>query len=443
MQPDKYQKKVIEYPYNMLTLAGAGTGKTFCIVKKIDFLKKQYDAKDQDFLVISFTNESVNDLKKKIKSNIDILTFHKLALRIVDKKYKLCNESLLIYIINEFFISIITKTEKRRLLLYFMEIKYNKLMINKNFLSFKKMIFTYIKLIKANNLNLNYLKNIYKTEKDTFLITIIIKIYQLYEKEKLSQGIIDLDDLIINASRIKKQFKYKYIFVDEFQDTSQVRFDLIKNIYIYSNSYIYFFGDDFQSIYHFSGCNINIMLNIKSYIPNIKVFKLKQTFRNSYELISIANSFILKNKKQLKKDMISDKHISKPIEIIYYSNKGITFNKIIKKLDLKTTLFLGRNANDIKLFTNNPNINYLTIHKSKGLEAENVVIINMANDIYGFPNKIKNNYLLNKINIYDEIKYAEERRLFYVALTRTKNKVYILVPKKNPSIFIKELKKMV
>lgn len=443
MQPDEYQLNTIKYLDNMLVLAGAGCGKTFCIIKKIEYLKNNFNVLDEEILVVSFTNESVNDLKRKLNNNIDIFTFHKLALHIINNDYKLTNDSLLNFIIDEYFYSIISLKEKRKLCRYFFNLNYTSLIKTTNFKSFKKMIFTYIKLIKANNLNLDYLKTVYKEEKDICFITIIIKIYQIYEFEKKSQNKIDLDDLIILASKVKKRFKYKHIFIDEFQDTSQIRFNLIKNIYNNSNSKLYFYGDDFQSIYHFSGCNLNIMLDLDRYIKNIKIFKLKTTFRNSQELINIANNFIMKNKSQIKKEMLSFKRINNPIEIIYFDNPKLAFKKIIDSLDIFKTLVLGRNQRDIFLYTNNPDIKYLTVHKSKGLEAENIILLNISDDIYGFPNKIKNYYLLDKINKCDEIKYAEERRLFYVALTRTKNKIFILTPRKNPSIFIKELKKLI
>jgi DNA helicase IV len=443
MKLDKYQQNVVQTNQNMLVIAGAGTGKTFCIVQKINYLLNQ-GYSNNDFLIVSFTNESVNDLKKKLGNNIDIYTFHKLALKIVSNKYHLCSSSLLQYLIDEYFISYITDIEKRHLQFYFLKFNYQNLLNDLNFTSFKKLILTYINLIKANNLDINYLKTIYKTEKETFLITLIIKIYQIYKLEKSSQGLIDLDDLIVIASHSKEKFPYKHLFIDEFQDTSQIRFDLIYNIYQHSNSKLYFFGDDFQSIYHFSGCNLNIMLDIKKFIPDIKIIKLKKTFRNSQELINIANLFIMKNKKQISKSMISDKHLLNPIKIIYYKNPKTSFLKLIKNIDPNDLLILGRNNNDFLKFTNTPEkFHYLTVHRSKGLEAKNVIIINLTNDIYGFPNKIKNHHLIDKINYCDEMKYAEERRLFYVGITRTKNYCYLLVPYSNPSPFIKEIKKIV
>ena len=155
----------------------------------------------------------------------------------------------------------------------------------------------------------------------------------------------------------------------------------------------------------------------------------------------------MKNKKQLKKDLISNKRINNPIKIIYYINPKKSFSKLYKKLKIisNDVLVLGRNNSDIKFFVDKEDeINFLTVHSSKGLEAENIILINMTNKIYGFPNKIKNHSLLELLHPSDkDILFSEERRLFYVALTRTKNKIYILVPIFNKSCFIKELKKLI
>ena len=121
-------------------------------------------------------------------------------------------------------------------------------------------------------------------------------------------------------------------------------------------------------------------------------------------------------------------------------------------------MILGRNNKDIDYFLDKTKfkiqndsilslefpearIRYLTAHKSKGLEAENVIIINLRNDILGFPNRLKDDSLLRFVAPYaPKYPFDEERRLFY-ALTRTKNKVYLLKPKKDPSVFLLELEK--
>ena len=123
-------------------------------------------------------------------------------------------------------------------------------------------------------------------------------------------------------------------------------------------------------------------------------------------------------------------------------------DKVMK--EHKNILILGRNNSDIKeYFTldsnnyinyNGVSIKYLTVHASKGLEEECVVIINLRDNILGFPSKIKNDKILSIFNTNKDIyPYEEERRLFYVAMTRTRTDIYFLVDKNNPSMFIKEL----
>ena len=169
--------------------------------------------------------------------------------------------------------------------------------------------------------------------------------------------------------------------------------------------------------------------------------KINNTYRNSKELIKVAGSFISKNKRQIKKDLKSNKSLYKPIKIIYYKSLNKTIRNIIDNSKYKDFLILGRNNRDIDMLEKDLKDMFLTVHKSKGLEADNVIVINLEDDILGFPNKIKNEKVLRLVsNNKDYYPYSEERRLFYVALTRTKNYVYLLVPNKK-SNFIKELER--
>ena len=200
----------------------------------------------------------------------------------------------------------------------------------------------------------------------------------------------------------------------------------------------------------FTGCDLNIFLNFTKIFKESKILKIENTYRNSQELIKLAGNFIMKNKNQLKKNLKSNKHEKYPINIIYYKNIETAFIKLINKIYKETKnpiLIIGRNNFDINIITKNKNfklekdsliylnnknikMKYLTAHRSKGLEEENVILINLTNNKLGFPNKIENHEILNLITPKTEkYKYAEERRLFYVAITRTKNKNYLLVNK--------------
>ena len=188
----------------------------------------------------------------------------------------------------------------------------------------------------------------------------------------------------------------------------------------------------------------------------MKILKLVNTYRFSQELINITASFINKNPYQLDKNMHGYFNEQNPIEIIYYLKPKTKFKKIIEKYYDKDLLILGRNQKDIyeyidkdfllnkdELIYKDKKIKYLTIHSAKGLEADYVIVLNVSNKTLGIPNKIENHQILSYVSSkVDNFPYAEERRVFFVALTRCKYKTFLMVPKDNPSIFIKEIKKL-
>ncbi len=163
----------------------------------------------------------------------------------------------------------------------------------------------------------------------------------------------------------------------------------------------------------------------------------------------------MQNKKQQKKNLYSNKHLPNPVVIYYSDNQIKALKKLLKEINSKDIMVLGRNNKDIFKYIDNEYTNqddyytyqnktfrYLTIHKSKGLEAEYIILINIIDNIIGLPTKLKQESILKYVNnTKDYYPYEEERRLFYVALTRTKNKTYIISPYQKESIFIKEISK--
>ena len=433
------QLEAVKSLENTLVVAGAGSGKTFTIVNKIKYLLDNNIYKENELLVISFTNESVNDLKRKIDYNLDIMTFHKLAITLINNPdMKISNEYYLKFIINEYFNSYGKYNKKQNKLI-------KRILQEMDIDNLKKLIFTFISLYKSNYNDINYLLNLY--QKSHFInkiyFKIILEIYHIYNQELKTSNLYDFNDMIkiatdnINNNLIKTN--YKYIIIDEFQDTSLNRFKLIDAIIKQNNAKIFVVGDDYQSIYRFSGCNLDIFLNFNKLVNNLNIINLDYNYRNPKEIIDVANSFIMKNKNQIKKETICLKNINKPIKICFYKNKRTAIEKILKYIDTKY-LILGRNNKDKDLF-NVQDKPFLTIHKSKGLEEDNIILINLTNNNNSLPSKIKNHKLINKIIKTDYYPYEEERRLFYVALTRTRNNIYLLVPKSNYSIFINELMK--
>lgn len=338
-----------------------------------------------------------------------------------------------------------------------------------------KSIEMFIRLFKCNNFKLKdfslFLKKIKKTIfykkflKEKIFLIFTINIYIKYENYLSDNDEIDFDDMIIKASDYVFNSDFSsninYVIIDEYQDTSIIRFNLIKNILNKTGAKLMVVGDDFQSIYRFNGCSLSLFLNFSNMFDNSKVLKIETTYRNSQELVDVAGDFVMKNKFQIKKNLLSNKHLIKPIKIIkYVSKKNILIDTIkhILSFSQGSIMILGRNNNDInyyidssfklnddgKIIINNEdfNIRYLTVHKSKGLEADNVIVINLVNAVTGFPSQIGEEKIFRLVsNNESNFLFDEERRLFYVAITRTKNYVYLLVDKYNESVFVKELEK--
>ena len=480
---------VLDESKYLLVVAGAGSGKTLTILGKINYLVNKKNVAKDDILCISFTREASLSLKEKIKQefgfDMDVYTFHKLALEILREKGIKCEISAsdtLDNIIHEFLYVMVLSDEKyMKLVMKYFRIKYKNAEMYIDFLEknnnkvilFERLLSTFIHLLKCKGYNLSSFnlflkkakKNIFNYRNKKIFLTIALNIYLVYERYLDENKEMDFDDMIIKATNEVKSNgitkKYKYIIIDEYQDTSYVRFLLVKEILNKTNASLMVVGDDFQSIYRFTGCELSLFLNFKSYFNDAKVMKIQNTYRNSQELINIAGDFVMKNKKQIRKNLTSSKHINDPVQVVYYNNIKKAFLDLVLEIYKKTNksiLVLGRNNKDINLVLDTNyfkldndrviylknkiiKIRYLTVHKSKGLEDESVIIINLENKLLGFPNKIVDYKVLKLLTTnVDKYPYSEERRLFYVALTRTKNKVYLLVPNKNESIFVEEIK---
>ena len=434
---DRYQTKAVLCKKRAyLVVAGAGSGKTLTIVAKVDYLIK-HNVKQNKILCISFTNETVNSLTNKLKENnlnVDVKTFHRLSLDLIGRKYGIISSNLLEYITDEFFESLIYNDNTYKLLKFVNNIDY-----------LKKIIISFINQMKALNYNeifiLSLLRNKLIDSDDKIILIFILKIYVIYQEELTSVNKIDFNDMI-NLAIIKidklDYFKYSHIIIDEYQDTSESKYQLIKKLYEKFNIYLMAVGDDYQSIYSFTGCNLNLFIKFKKCFKKSKVIKIKRTYRNPYVLVEISRRFIIKNKNQINKRLISEKCILNSINIVYIKDEIDAFKYITKDLD--NIMVLARNNRDldnIKSIDHEKNIKLLTVHASKGLEEDYVIVLNVVDDTLGFPNKIKDNKVLSYISNYNHLE--EERRLFYVALTRTKIKTFLFTIKGKESIFIKEL----
>lgn len=312
-------------------------------------------------------------------------------------------------------------------------------------------------------------------KRNKFYLNLIEEIYGLYTDNLIKNDYIDFNDMINDAIIELRNGAYihnfKYVIVDEYQDTSHTRYKLLKEVQNVTGAKVVVVGDDWQSIYGFTGCDVHLFSQFENYFENPKRITIDVTHRNSLQLIKVIGNFIQENKKLIPKELKSDYVTQEfPIKIYEYTSRAYEvlaliniLNEISKKKKDADILILGRNNKDIYEISCNEifdmiqfndytrieynncpdlNIEFRTVHKSKGLEADYVVVLNLNNQIDGFPNKIVNDPILDFVNNKqsEDIDFAEERRLFYVALTRTKNEVYLFYKTKRPSQFIIDIK---
>ncbi len=352
-----------------------------------------------------------------------------------------------------------------------------------------KLVCTFIQNFKTNGFSFEKFDSFkYKTNnvRTKLFLDICEQCYHEYTKRLKEKNAIDFEDMINDSAKIiheqeinGKKLDFKYIIVDEYQDISRQRFNLTKELSNLCNAKIIAVGDDWQSIYAYAGSDITLFTHFKEAFGYGLELSITKTYRNAQEVIDIAGGFIQKNTSQIKKALVSPKHIQNPVVIETYTEEvdrkqyegkggkyfliGKTVETVIKHIlqenPQSSILLLGRYGFDAynlgrssdfvydektgNLYSNtfkDKPIEFMTVHRAKGLGYDNVIIINARNEVYGFPSQVQEDPVLKYVVKDDHsIEYAEERRLFYVALTRTKNRVYIVAPKEHPSEFVTEL----
>lgn len=360
---------------------------------------------------------------------------------------------------------------------------YEKLNEAQHIDSFTELTSAFLNHYKSNQLNFNNLwnsvnsrlnsytsrKNISKTleeKRNQAFLKIFAVIYNQYNKYLKEKNENDFNDMILLATKFVQMglFKsdYKYILVDEFQDISKGRALLLKALIQNSNAKLFCVGDDWQSIYRFTGSDISIMTNFEKEFGYTKRIDLDLTFRFNNQINDVASKFIMQNKNQLEKHINTIKKSELPSVLIFYENKDkdtistilneinkeavetkknnililSRFNKLKDKDKTQREKFKSQLESYRKTFPN-LNIEFSSVHGSKGLGFDYVILIDMNRG--AFPLQKIDDPILNMVLPKPEsFPNAEERRLFYVALTRTKEKIFIITSSK-PSSFIEEL----
>ncbi|WP_254429231.1 UvrD-helicase domain-containing protein [Ruegeria sp. HKCCD7221] len=299
-------------------------------------------------------------------------------------------------------------------------------------------------------------------------LTIFEPVYQEYQRRL--DGRIDFEDMILRASEYAESGKYvspfRHILVDEFQDISRSRGRLVKALKAqHADARIFAVGDDWQSIYRFAGSDINLMRHFGEEFGGVfdgetgvhRTVDLGRTFRSVDQIAHAAKRFVLKNPAQLTKTVIPAGVADAPalrVVSTFRHNADLKLTQVLGSIpqnldsEKKTTvLLLGRYRHlaptglaGLRRDFPRLDITFKTIHSSKGLEADHVIVLNLFRGRTGFPSEIVDDPLLNMVSPDAEpFENAEERRVMYVALTRARQTVTLMSSASMQSAFVTEL----
>jgi len=320
----------------------------------------------------------------------------------------------------------------------------------------------FLKVFKENLWTIEEVRNLQvdaiSRPRTTAFLDVFEEVYKGYEKRLEERQELDFADLIVRATHYiessKSKLQFKRIIVDEFQDISRGRLRLIQALLKASDRARFFcVGDDWQSIYGFTGSDVGIITSFADVFGFTCRVDLEHAFRFNQEVLEASSLFIQKNPAQLSKKLIANHSTGKPVIHIKPGREPDlreTFKQIDKKRKRKSrasVLVLGRynfvEPSKLRAIADSHSmldVEFLTVHKAKGLEADFVVILDANSGTYGFPSEIASDELIDLVAPSDvSYKYAEERRVFYVALTRARQSVYVCCDESKPSSFVDEL----
>ena len=472
---DREQRKSIYDPARFnLVVAGAGSGKTTTILGKILYLLQSGFASPPEILVLSFTHDSATELRERFlreyyqafaeqilfeKSplpNITIETFHSLALKLLRSLWPdfsvTTNE-----IDNEQPVSEITD---------------NVISGSDELTIQTSIIREFLDLHELESETVSQIASKFSSEEYHKLFLTVFEQYQrelseLIEKNQTTfSGLIKLAIRCLRSGQIKTQFRY--IIVDEYQDLSALRQEFLHLLLESSQANLFAVGDDWQAIYGFSGSRVDFTLNFRRFWGDFSLHRISKTYRFGPTIARLSSSFIMQDHTQIQKQIQSQKEDAlEPVVEISGDSERLDMEVLTHYFESlprdSSILFLGRfqidrlrllHCTQFKLtsdsieFQTRPDlkIRFLTVHQSKGLEADHVIILNNREAKLGFPAHVKDPPLKAElIRIagelkLDQISENEERRLFYVALTRAKKQVILLTVDGKESSFIKELR---
>lgn len=295
-------------------------------------------------------------------------------------------------------------------------------------------------------------------ERAALFVEVFEAVRHQYEQRLNRHRCVDFEDLINTATRLAvsgSRSPFRYILVDEFQDISRGRMNLLAAL---RGEGVAFFlvGDDWQSIYRFAGADVRLFRECGDFLGWTCERTLMATFRYGKRTIAPTQAFIRRNPEQTQRSQSSAS--GEPdfgLSVLSSDTQSDGVRAALKDIVLReerrgkrgrspSVLILGRynhSREDVSRFLRPPDVEFSSVHKAKGREAEYVIVLDLKDEQFGFPSLVRDDPLLDLVlpPAPDTLPHAEERRLFYVAATRGRRGCYLVTDKKRPSPFVREL----
>jgi DNA helicase-4 len=326
---------------------------------------------------------------------------------------------------------------------------------------FARLLSTFLNLFKSSNMSIGELRikalESDNKERATPFVDVFSYILTSYTNYLISTGEVDFNDMISLSEKYLKEkenlVNYRYVLVDEFQDISQSRHRLLSTVLKQNpDCKLFCVGDDWQSIFRFAGSDMTLMKDFEQHFGYTKLMFLEKTFRFNDKICEFSSKFIMQNPYQIPKKLEAIENLEKQtVKILISEDEAETVNKILEEINSKSLytqeiFIIGRYNNQkpdylrkLQAKYRRLQIKFITAHKSKGTEADYVILIGMKSGVYGFPCQIDDDPLLDLVlSKGDNFPHSEERRLFYVAVTRAKKEAYLIASKRSVSQFIAE-----
>ncbi len=288
-----------------------------------------------------------------------------------------------------------------------------------------------------------------------------IPVVKKYIAYCIDKSYLDFNDLILRSISLFRNYpditnrykaKYQYILVDEFQDVNNLQVELIK-LLLTDKTQLFCVGDDWQSIYGFRGSNVNYIINFEQHFIHSTIIKLNLNYRSTHNIVEASNEVIKHNKLMVKKDIFASKKSEHKI-VVYAGNSlddniNYCMNKVkeLKKEGIKRDdiMFLYRRSKMASKYQayfkkERIKVNFKTIHSAKGLESKVVFILGLTEGYGGFPDIWLEDRIFQMIKTANhDLLLEEERTLFYVAITRAKDELFLISEMGNESSFLNEI----